>query len=174
VGEAKALSTASPGAHAPKVEELPVWLASLEALFPFGPVVFSGEWYYGEGTYRHSGGMLQRERIDPTTGRHRFPVDTGGWGQLLWHTEAGHELGVYGGYNRVLKNLVGRADRPALVDLNSTERIQANAVAGLITYGGWLAPLYLSWQGFWLRTRYKAPEAMSEGYGVMLGAQYRF
>ncbi len=93
-------------AVAPRLEDLPVWLASAELFVPFSKVAsFAGEAWYGQGVHRFEGALWQVPRVDPATGRHRALRSAGGWAQIAVEAGASLELRLVGGVDRAVEGL---------------------------------------------------------------------
>jgi hypothetical protein len=96
----------SEGSAAPRLEDLPVWVGSVELFVPFGKAAsIAGEAWYGEGAHRFEGAIWQVARVDTVTGRHRALRAAGGWAQLSLNAGESFELRVVAGSDRIVDGL---------------------------------------------------------------------
>ncbi len=127
VGERAAVQMQDPLAAAPRVEDLPSWVASAELLLPLpnrvADLVLSGEAYLGEGANAYTGAVRQRPRVDPRTGAHRALSSRGGWIQL----------------SAQLPTSLGLPGRTTLVAIAGLERVSADDLAAGLSVEGPLA-----------------------------------
>jgi hypothetical protein len=151
------------------VEQVPYWVASLEAFVPFGGTLsLAGEAWVGDDVRLLEGAAWQPPRLDPATGRHRALRSAGGWVQAAWTPEEALEVRLVAGTDRAVDRLTwGRpaGDEPA---------IAANtliAVAGLRRFG----QLLLGAQVHAVRTSYGDPALPSVWLRALtLSAQLKF
>jgi hypothetical protein len=125
-GEAATIRAQVPDAVDPVVEDLPVWIASAEAIIPMGRFMLVGEGYMGRGAGLYSGATFQAPRIDPMTGRHTQLASLGAWGQLSYAISERWVAFALGGIDRVTRGL----DRG--VAINLTPGIVQNRLLGAI------------------------------------------
>lgn len=118
-------------------EDLPVWVASVEAHVPFGKLAsLAGEAYVGSDVHLLEGALWQTPRLDPVTGRHTALRSTGGWAQLSFNV-ADLEVRLLGGIDRIVRGLDAGvtpddpATHPAIKD---NRMIAANVVWYLLDH----------------------------------------
>ncbi len=91
---------------APRLEDLPVWVGSVELFVPFGRrASFSAEGWCGEGAHRFEGAVQQAARVDAASGRHHALRSAGGWAQLALNVSESFEVRVVAGSDRILDGL---------------------------------------------------------------------
>lgn len=152
-----------------EVEQLPYWVASLEAFVPFGKEAsLSGEAWIGEDVRMLEGAAWQPPRIDPATGRHRALRSAGGWVQGAWTPSDELELRLVAGTDRAIGGLTwGRpvGDEPAIAGNTLV------ALAAIRRYG----QLLLGAQVHAVRTSYGDPALPPIWLRALtLSAQLRF
>jgi hypothetical protein len=119
-------------------EQLPYWVASLEAFVPFGRALsLAGEAWVGDDVRLLEGAAWQPPRLDPATGSHRALRSAGGWLQLSYLPEEDLELRVVAGTDRAIDQLRwGRpvGDEPAIAG-NSLAAVVAVQRFGQLYFG---------------------------------------
>jgi hypothetical protein len=107
------------GRVAPRIEDVPVWVGSVELFVPFGGrASFAGELWTGEGVHRFEGAVLQGARLD-ASGRHHPLRSMGGWAQLALNASESFEIRIVAGSDRIVDGLgSGSApdDGPAIAE----------------------------------------------------------
>lgn len=90
----------------PEVEDLPVWLASVELFVPFGKrASLAGEGWYGQSVHRFEGALWQVPRLDTVTGLHRALRSAGGWVQVSVSPTESFELRAVAGLDRAVDGM---------------------------------------------------------------------
>jgi hypothetical protein len=84
IGEKAAVTAIAPEAADPRVEDVPSWLVSAEAIVPLARFTVMGEWYMGRGANAYVGAVRQRPHVDLSTGRHTALASRGGWLQVSY------------------------------------------------------------------------------------------
>jgi hypothetical protein len=97
---------AAQGIAAPAVEEVGVWVTSLEAYVPAGKSLsFAGEVWIGQDVRLLEGALWQPPRIDPATGSHRALLSAGGWAQVALQATDAIELRLLAGTDEGIGNV---------------------------------------------------------------------
>jgi hypothetical protein len=104
--EAEQESLADTAWATPEVEDLPVWLASVELFVPLGKrASLAGEGWYGQSVHRFEGALWQVPRLDTVTGLHRALRSAGGWVQVAVSATESFELRAVAGLDRAMEGM---------------------------------------------------------------------